>query len=75
MSKKEDRNIKSAQSSTHMLGFSILCLHVIDYLSGPMIPLWASYYPVAQTKVEGWLRRPYTEPVTRRSDPQGCGTT
>lgn len=34
---------------------SILYLHVIGYLSGSMIPVWAGYHPVACTEVDGWL--------------------
>lgn len=51
MGKKEKGKIQCAKFITHGSS-SILCLHIIDYLSGSMIPLWDWYYPRPEAEVE-----------------------
>lgn len=40
-------------------------LHITDHPWGSVSPLPASYYPVAQTDVVGWFRRPNPGPLTK----------
>lgn len=38
--------------------FSFFHINVLTYLPRCMIHQWASCYPIAQTEMDGWLRRP-----------------
>lgn len=59
----------NVQSSLHCIS-SILHVHDIENPSRSLIPLRASYHPVAQTKMEDWVRTPESEAVIKWCNPQ-----
>lgn len=44
---------------------SITHLHITCYSSGSMSPLRAYFFPVVQTELEDWPKRPYPEPLIK----------
>lgn len=74
---KEQKRIKKKKQcvkfTTHA-SYSIPHINITSHSSGSMSSLRAWYYSAPQIELEGWLRRPYAEPLIRWSNTQGSKT-
>lgn len=50
--------------------FLILFISTSPAVHRDLSPLWALYHPASQTEIEGWVKGPYHETLTKWSNPQ-----